>query len=89
MLGGEVAAWSETIDPANLDVILWPRAAAAGEVLWSGRTDAAGQNRSQYDAAPRLAELRERMVARGVGAAPFYQQWCSMVSPEECAYYEP
>lgn len=86
VLGGEVAAWSETIDPTNLDMILWPRAGAAAEVLWSGRTDAGGQNRSQYDAAPRLSEFRERMVARGVGAAPFYQQWCSMVSPGECGY---
>ncbi len=37
VLGGEVAVWSEMIDPVNLDSMMWPRASAAGEVLWSGR----------------------------------------------------
>ena len=69
VLGGEVAVWAETIDGITLDSLVWPRASAAGEVLWSGRQDAHGQNRSQYDAVPRLAEMRERMVARGVGAS--------------------
>ncbi len=34
VLGGEVALWSETIDPVNLDSLVWPRSSAAGEVLW-------------------------------------------------------
>jgi hexosaminidase len=78
VLGGEVAVWTETIDPQSLDVIVWPRASAAGEVLWSGRTDASGQNRSQIEAQPRLLEMRERMVSRGIRAAAITQQWCSM-----------
>ncbi|KAM0278376.1 hypothetical protein ACHAQH_005198 [Verticillium albo-atrum] len=86
VLGGEVTAWSESIDPVNLDTVLWPRASAAGEVLWSGRTDASGQNRTQYDAAPRLAEFRERMVARGVGSAPVHMTFCTQATPEECGY---
>lgn len=77
MLGGEVAVWSETIDEQNLDSILWPRASAMGEVLWSGRTDTSGRNRSQLDAAPRLADLRERMVARGVRADPVQMVFCT------------
>lgn len=89
MLGGEVAVWSETIDSVNLDSLVWPRAGAAGEVLWSGRTDASGKNRTQYDAAPRLAEMRERMVARGVGASPVQMPFCTQGGPEECAYFEP
>ena len=76
VLGGEVAVWSETIDPENLEIILWPRASAAGEVLWSGRTDASGQNRSQLTAAPRLNEWRERMVARGISAEPIQMTFC-------------
>ncbi|KAL2022691.1 hypothetical protein VTK56DRAFT_4772 [Thermocarpiscus australiensis] len=87
VLGGEVAVWSETIDPANLDPLVWPRASAAGEVLWSGRVDAAtGQNRSQMEAAPRLNELRERMVRRGVRASPVQMTFCTQGSPEECEY---
>ncbi|KAL5625350.1 hypothetical protein BROUX41_005410 [Berkeleyomyces rouxiae] len=90
VLGGEVAVWSETIDTVNFHSLVWPRAAAMGEVLWSGRVDAAGRNRSQYDASPRLAALRERMVARGVGAAPVQMTFCTQAeSPLECAYYWP
>ncbi|KAK0745964.1 glycoside hydrolase family 20 protein [Schizothecium vesticola] len=77
VLGGEVAVWTESIDPQTLDAIVWPRASAAGEVLWSGRQDASGRNRSQIDALPRLLEFRERMVARGVRAAAITQQWCA------------
>lgn len=78
IIGGEVASWTEAIDEVTIDSILWPRASALGEVLWSGRLDpATGQNRSQIDAAPRLAEFRERMVARGVASSPVYMPFCS------------
>lgn len=77
VLGGEVGAWAETIDEANLDTILWPRASAAGEVLWSGRFDSSGQNRTQIDAAPRLAEFRERLIARGVRAESVQMTYCT------------
>jgi hexosaminidase len=76
VLGGEVHAWSEQIDGVSLDGVVWPRASAAGEVLWSGRTDAQGVNRTFADASPRLAEFRERLVLRGVGAGPIMQLWC-------------
>ena len=88
VLGGEAAVWTETIDSVNLDTIVWPRAAVMGEVLWSGRTDASGQNRSQYDAAPRLAEMRERMVARGVSASPIQMPFCTQGNATECAQFE-
>ncbi|KAI0007488.1 glycoside hydrolase family 20 protein [Xylariaceae sp. FL0662B] len=77
VLGGEVAVWTEAIDDAILDRILWPRAAAAAEVLWSGRLDAQGNNRTQLDAAPRLAEFRERILARGVKAGPVHMPFCT------------
>ena len=85
VLGGEVGAWAETIDEVNLDSILWPRSSAAGEVLWSGRLDAAGQNRTQLEAAPRLAEFRERMLARGVRADPIQMVFCTQGGdPNKC-----
>lgn len=37
-----------------------------------------GNDRSQVDAAPRLAEMRERLVARGVGAASVQMPFCTM-----------
>jgi len=77
VLGGEVHAWAEQIDPVNIDRMVWPRAAAAAEVLWSGAKDpATGQNRSQIDASPRLSDMRERLVARGVQAEPIQMIYC-------------
>lgn len=77
MLGGEAAVWSELIDEQNLDSLIWPRASAMGEVLWSGRETADGKNRSAIEAAPRLWDIRERMVARGIGASPVQMQYCT------------
>lgn len=83
--GGEVHIWSEQTDPVNIDHMLWPRASAAGEILWSGRQDASGQNRSQIDASPRLAELRERMVNRGIAAGPVQMVFCTQHNATECS----
>lgn len=76
--------WSEQTDPVNLDDNLWPRAAAAAEVLWSGAKDAEGHNRSQVEASPRLSEWRERMVRRGVGAGPVHMVFCTQ-NGTQCA----
>ncbi|KAE8843263.1 hypothetical protein PTNB73_01308 [Pyrenophora teres f. teres] len=78
VLGGEAHMWSEQTDPINVDRMIWPRAAAAAEILWSGAKDEQGRNRSQIDAAPRLSEMRERLVMRGVGAEPIQMPYCTM-----------
>lgn len=79
VVGGEAHIWSEQTDPVNIDRVLWPRAAAAAEVLWSGAKDPmTGQNRSQVTAAPRLSDMRERLVARGVMAEPIQMPFCLM-----------
>ena len=70
VLGGETHIWSEQTDVINFHQNVWPRTSAAGEVLWSGAKDATGHNRSQVEASPRLNEMRERLVARGVRAEP-------------------
>lgn len=85
VIGGEVPLWTETIDTTSLDTIVWPRAAAAGESWWSGRTDHTGQNRSMYDARERLSEMRERMLARGVRGAPITQLWCDQADAIDCS----
>lgn len=77
--------WSEQTDPVNLDDMVWPRASAAAEVMWSGRQDATGQNRSQLDASPRLADMRERMVLRGVRAGPVQMVFCTQSNATECS----
>ena len=80
-----MAVWSETIDAMNMDVVMWPRASSAGEVLWSGRQDSSGKNRSQYEAVGRIAEFRERMVARGFRPEPVQMIFCTQGNATECA----
>ena len=65
--GGETTMWGECVDAVIFDAIVWPRAAAAAEQLWSpsGKTKSASN-----DVAVRLAEHRCRLVRRGVMAAP-------------------
>ena len=84
VLGGEVHIWSEQTDPVNLDDMVWPRASAAAEVLWSGAKDADGRNRSQVSASPRLGEMRERMVHRGIRAGPVQMVFCTQ-NGTQCA----
>ncbi|KAL8809402.1 MAG: hypothetical protein Q9223_007397 [Gallowayella weberi] len=76
ILGGEVHIWSELTDPVNFDAVVWPRAAAAAEVLWSGNTDEQGRNRSLVEVSARLAPWRERMVQRGIAAGLVQMIWC-------------
>lgn len=77
IIGGEAHMWSEQTDPANIDRMVWPRAGAVAEVLWSGPKDAQGQNRSQVEASPRLMDFRERLVARGINAEPINFPFCT------------
>ena len=73
--GGEVLLWSEQTDPTDLDAKLWPRAAAAAEVLWSGPRDTTTID----DAEKRLAEWRERAVIdHEIRAGPVGMTWCLM-----------
>ncbi|KAI8080001.1 glycoside hydrolase superfamily [Halteromyces radiatus] len=83
VLGGEVALWSEQSDPAALDIRLWPRSAAAAEVLWSGGKDADGKTRDIGDAMPRMFDWRYRLVHRGINADPIQPLWCGQ-NPHLC-----
>jgi hexosaminidase len=73
--GGEVLMWSEQTDSWDLDFKLWPRAAAAAEVLWAGPRDQG----MMWDATWRLGQWRERLVLdKGIGASPVTMTWCLM-----------
>ena len=79
VIGGEVHLWGELTDSVGLDGMLWPRVAAAAEVLWRGK----GQ--VEEGATRRLAEMRERLVARGVGAGMVQMEWC-LRNPGGCLH---
>jgi hexosaminidase len=78
VLGGEVHLWAEQVDGISLDSVVWPRAAAAAEVLWSGPNNTPGKIRPQPDVAMRLSDLRERLVAMGIAAVPIQMPFCTM-----------
>lgn len=67
IVGGETTMWAECVDTVIFDSIVWPRAAAAAEKLWSPRESTA---RATAEVATRLQEHRCRLVTRGVPAAP-------------------
>eukprot|EP00054_Salpingoeca_dolichothecata_P021475 m.137560 g.137560 ORF g.137560 m.137560 type:complete len:616 (-) comp23997_c0_seq8:64-1911(-) len=64
VIGGETCNWSETTDSANIEAEIFPRAAAAGERMWSPENI-----NSTYAAAPRMAAFRCLLNRRGVRAA--------------------
>lgn len=69
VLGGEVHLWGELTDSVTLDGMLWPRASAAAEVLWRVKGEV-GEASTR-----RLAEMRERLVARGFRAGMVQMEW--------------
>ena len=85
VIGGEVIMYTEQVDAATLDGVVWPRAAAVGEVLWSGAKDWSGQNRSQITASPRLAQFRERLVLRGIKSTMVQMVYCLQGSGYSCS----
>jgi hexosaminidase len=66
VLGGPVCAWGETMDAASVLSIVWPRAAAAAERLWSNNF--ATSTAQDYDTVVRMAQFRCDLLERGVPA---------------------
>ena len=73
LLGGEAVMFGEHIDDTNLQSVVFPRAAAVGERLWSP------QNVTDIDdALARLLDMRCRMVQRGFSAMPIEPGFCAV-----------
>ena len=72
ILGGEVHLWTEMVDSVSLDFMLWPRVAAAAEMLWKGKAEVCEPTTR------RLAEMRERLVAMGIKSGVVQMEWALM-----------
>lgn len=71
VVGGEIHLWGELTDSVSLDGTLWPRIAAAAEVLWRGTGRKADESTTR-----RLALMRERLIAKGLNAGMVQMEWC-------------
>lgn len=72
ILGGQHLLWTEQASPANLDPMVWPRAASSAEVFWTGAGLDVGA------ALPRLHDVAYRFIQRGVRAIALQPQWCAL-----------
>ena len=81
ILGGESLLWTEQSSPENLDPIVWPRAASAAEIYWTGATLPDGKVRNDVEgvraALPRLHDVAYRMRRRGIRAIALQPEWCA------------
>ncbi|KAJ5899901.1 hypothetical protein N7495_004645 [Penicillium taxi] len=85
VLGAEAPLWSEQVDDVTVSSEFWPRAAALGELVWSGNRDASGQKRTT-SLTQRLLNFREYLVANGVMAGALVPKYC-LKNPHACDLY--
>ena len=71
VIGGEASVWGEQMDATNVMQLLWPRASAVAERLWSAQ-----RVNNATAALPRIVDQRCRLVARGIPASPVMPGWC-------------
>jgi hexosaminidase len=89
VIGGESLLWTEQSGPENLDSIVWPRAAAAAEVFWTGETlpdSMGGGSRIEEggeEALGRLHDVSFRMRQREVKTISLQPLWCAL-RPGKC-----
>ncbi|WVZ95919.1 hypothetical protein U9M48_041624 [Paspalum notatum var. saurae] len=69
VLGGEVCMWGETADTSDVLQMIWPRAAAAAERLWSPLEAITAQD-VETTVLSRLHYFRCLLNHRGIAAAP-------------------
>ncbi|KAJ0960575.1 hypothetical protein J5N97_001568 [Dioscorea zingiberensis] len=86
VMGGEVALWTEMVDGEGLDGVVWMRAAAMAEALWSGNRNEEGRRRNG-EVVDRLMEWRYRMVGRGIRAEALQPLWC-LSNPGMCNFVQ-
>lgn len=71
VIGGEAAMWSEHVLPSIFDYVIWPRAAAVAERLWSSRNITTDIS----DAEERLGRFSNGVLKAGLGLNPSPLDW--------------
>ncbi|KAG4419006.1 woronin body major protein [Cadophora malorum] len=85
VIGVTAPLWAEQVDDQVISSKFWPRAAALGELAWSGNKNADGEKRTT-ELTQRILNFREYLVALGVGAAPLMPKYC-LQHPHACDLY--
>ncbi|KAJ5472295.1 beta-N-acetylhexosaminidase [Penicillium desertorum] len=86
IIGAEAPLWSEQVDDVTVSSVFWPRAAALGELVWSGNRDSAGRKRTT-SFTQRILNFREYLVANGVMATALVPKYC-LQHPHACDLYK-
>jgi len=80
-LGGEICQWGEEADQNNIEILIFPRVAAAAERLWSQK------NVNDYDFFfARLRYQRCRMTQRGIKALPIRPDYCPYIDDHQAVF---
>ncbi|KAK2791358.1 woronin body major protein [Emmonsiellopsis sp. PD_33] len=82
VIGAAAPLWSEQVDDTVISTKMWPRAAALGELVWSGNVNKQGQKRTT-EMGQRILNFREYLLANGVMAAPLTPKYC-LQHPHAC-----
>ena len=84
VMGATAPLWAEQVDDTVISGKMWPRAAALGELVWSGNRDSNGLKRTAQ-LTMRILNFREFLVANGINAAPLVPKYC-LQHPHNCDY---
>jgi hexosaminidase len=70
--GGEACMWGEQVDSLTIDAMVWPRAAATAERLWSAKTVTDIPSMKT-----RLNQHQCLLTRRGISASPIMPGYCA------------
>lgn len=86
IVGATAPLWAEQVDDVVVSSKFWPRAAALGELVWSGNRNKDGKKRTT-EMTQRILNFREYLVANRVMAAPLVPKYC-LQHPHACDLYQ-
>ncbi|KAK8148914.1 woronin body major protein [Beauveria asiatica] len=86
IIGASAPLWSEQVDDTIISGKMWPRAAALGELVWSGNRDPKTGKKRTTSFTQRILNFREYLVANGIGATALVPKYC-LQHPHACDLY--